>query len=164
MINNAGGSRYETKLVTEPIIYSRKTGSILNAIVLGDTDRYGDPTGRSRDGRRLTPVPAQQLYAFAWQDDQLLRTRLTGRHSLGNGRRCESALHSRRAFMSDLSTQVTGAIEETLQYPPPPSFDGHRRTTRNLPELRARNPIERRTHRLRAFRQYTRRVRGMSGL
>jgi hypothetical protein len=35
----------------------------------GDGTVWNPATGRSEDGRRLTRVPSQQLFAFTWQDD-----------------------------------------------------------------------------------------------
>jgi hypothetical protein len=37
--------------------------------VRGDGTRWNPVTGESDDGRRLSRVPAQRLFAFAWQDD-----------------------------------------------------------------------------------------------
>jgi hypothetical protein len=37
--------------------------------LFGDGTAWDPTTGRSDDGRRLSPIAARRLYAFAWQDD-----------------------------------------------------------------------------------------------
>jgi len=39
------------------------------SVLRGDGTVWNPATGRSEDGRRLTRIPSQQLFAFTWQDD-----------------------------------------------------------------------------------------------
>jgi hypothetical protein len=80
-IRDAGGLVEDTVAGTEILVVASDDGlhayehpghsveRTANGELSGDGTVWNPATGRSEDGRRLTRVPSQQLFAFAWQDD-----------------------------------------------------------------------------------------------